>query len=284
MDIYTLTGRTMVRRCTRLGLLCGFLLAFLAGLGNARQATGQVSLSVTPAYAYITDQAPHGSFVLRNEGHERVEVVVSARYGVIESDPGGESTHVTLGEGGLIGDLTRHMTFFPDRLIIEPGQERFVRYMVKRPDQLADGGHIALMHYQMQERHSAREDQVPAVATGLNIVYNLVAPIVLVKGEGAALLSAEMLSASDGSLSVLLTNQTPFPFVGGITVTTGPGGGQVTLGRTESAIYTRRRVEIPLSEMPTGGKVLLQFDTSYGSMPADVRSRFVVPPSIEITL
>ncbi len=274
MDIYAFTRRAC------LGLLSGFLLGLLAGIGSARQAAGQVSLSVTPAYAYITEQAPHGSFVLRNEGSERVEVVVSALYGVIESDPDGEATHVTLGEGGLMGDLTRHLTFFPDRLIIEPGQERFVRYMVKSALQLPDGGHVALMHYQMQERHSAREDQVPAVATGLNIDYNLVAPIVLIKGEGAALISADLLSAGDGSLSVLLTNQAPFPFVGGITVTTASGG---ELGRTESAIYTRRRVEIPLSRAPAGETVLLQFDTRYGGLPADVIRRFAVPAPIEIT-
>ena len=278
MDTYVLIKRA------RLNLLCTFLLAIVVGFGSANLANGQVSLSVTPAYAYITEQAPHGSFVLRNEGNERVEVVVSARYGVIESDPSGEATHVTLDEGGPMGDLTRHMTFFPDRLIIEPGQERFVRYMVKSPGQFTDGAHIALMHYQMQERHSTREDQVPAVATGLNIVYNLVAPVVLVKGEGAALLSADVLSVEGGSLAVLLTNQTPFPFAGGITVTTGRGGEQVEMGRTESAIYTRRRVEIPLSEMPSGGKVLLRFDTNYGGMPADVRSRFAVPAPIEITL
>ena len=260
------------------------LLVFLAGIGSVRLAAAQVSLSVTPAYAYITEQAPHGSFVLRNDGTERVEVVVTAQYGVIESDVQGAATNVTLGEGGPMGDLTGHLTFFPDRLIIEPGQERFVRYMARRPNTLPDGGHIALMHYQMQERHSVREDQVPAVATGLNIVYNLVAPIVLVKGEGAPLLSAEVLSLENGSLNLIVTNQGAFPFVGGITATTWQGGEQVTLGRAESAIYTRRRVEIPLSDFPASGTMLLEFDRAYGSMPSEVSSRFAVPAPIEIEL
>ncbi|MFQ5569854.1 MAG: hypothetical protein ACE5G0_09280 [Rhodothermales bacterium] len=276
----TRNQRLLLRRVSSVVLL----LAFLTGIGGARHAAGQVSLSVTPAYAYITEQEPHGSFVLRNDGTERVEVVVSARYGVIESDAGGAATHVTLREGGLMGDLTRHLTVFPDRLIIEPGEERFVRYMVKSPEGLSHGGHIALMHYQMQERHSVRENQVPAIATGLNIVYNLVAPIVLVKGEGAALLSAEVLSFEGGSISLLMTNRGAFPFVGGITATTWREGEEVTLGRAESAIYTRRRVEIPLSRVPTGGKVLLQFDTSYGSIPSEVSRHFAVPAPIEIEL
>lgn len=259
------------------------LLVFLAGVGSMQHAAGQVSLSVTPAYAYITEQVPHGSFVLRNDGTERVEVVVTAQYGVIESDVQGAATNVTLGEGGPMGDLTGHLTFFPDRLIIEPGQERFVRYMAQSPTSLPDGGHIALMHYQMQERHSVREDQVPAVATGLSIVYNLVAPIVLVKGEGAALLSAEVLGFGDDALHLLVTNRGTFPFVGGITATTSQGE-QVALGRAETAIYTRRRVEIPLTDLPESGHVLLQFDKTYGSMPLEVSSRFTVPAPIEIEL
>lgn len=260
------------------------LLTFLVGIGSVQLAAGQVSLSVTPAYAYITEQAPHGSFVLRNDGTERVEVVVTAQYGVIESDVQGAATHVTLEEGGLMGDLTGHLTFFPDRLIIEPGQERFVRYMARNTTSLPDGGHIALMHYQMQERHSVREDQVPAVATGLSIVYNLVAPIVLIKGEGTPLLHAEVLGFDDDTLHLLVTNRGSFPFVGGIAATTWKNGEQVTLGRVESAIYTRRRVEIPLSGLPESGRVLLQFDKTYGSMPLEVSSRFTAPAPIEIEL
>ncbi len=262
------------------GLL--FLLTLLLGTGSAEQAAGQVSLSVTPAYAYLTEEAPHGAFVLRNDGTERAEVLVSARYGVIASDEGGEATHVTLGEAGLLGDLTERLRFFPDRLLIEPGAERIVRFLVPGASRLPRGGHVALMHFQMQERRSTVEDQVPAVATGLSIVYNLVAPVVLLKGEGAAVLSAEVLPAEDGVLRLMLTNRGAFPFVGGITASVERGGEQVTLGRAESAVYTRRRVDIPLSDVPSGGKVLLEFDAHYGSLPLAVSRRLVVPAPIEI--
>ena len=67
----------------------------------------------------------------------------------------------------------------------------------------------------------------------------------------------------------LLVLATLIPFVGGITATAWQGGEEVTLGRVESAVYTRRRVEIPLPKIPESGRVLLEFDTAYGSIPAD---------------
>ncbi len=280
MDYYPLPERPARRS---IGIL--ILLTILLGVGSTQQAAGQVSLSVTPAYAYLTEEAPHGAFVLRNDGTERAEVLVSARYGVIASDEGGEATHVTLGEGGLLGDLTVRLRFFPDRLLLEPGMERIVRFLVQGASRLPLGGHVALMHFQMQERRSALEEQVPAVATGLSIVYNLVAPVVLFKGEGATALSAEVLPAEGGVLRLVLTNRSVFPFVGGITASVERGGEQVTLGRAESAVYTRRCVDIPLSEVVhAGGKVRLAFDAHYGSLPLEVSRRLRVPPPLEIDL
>ena len=257
------------------------LIGLFFALGPAGYATAQVSLTVTPAYAYITEQEPHGTFLLRNEGTERVEVVASAHYGVIESDSAGTSTHITLDEGGSMGDLTAQLAFFPDRLILEPGQERVVRFQVRGAELLADGGHIALMHYQMQERHGIEDDEVPAIATGLNIVYKLVAPIVLIKGEGAAMVDASMLSVEDDRLNLVLTNRGEYPFVGGVTASVEREGQLVDLGRTESAVYTQRRVEIPLSEVPPG-RVVLQFDSTYGGLSPDVQSRVAHPEPITI--
>ncbi len=257
-----------------------YLPLFLVGAGFAPVAAGQASLSVTPAYAYITEQEPHGAFALRNEGTARVEVVASARYGVIESDAAGEATHLTLGEAGRMGNLAERLTFFPERLILEPGEERFVRYAVRDMQEVRTGAHIALMHYEMQERAAALDDQIPAVATELSIVYNLVAPVVLIKGFGAPKLEARVLELQDSTLTLLVTNTSAFPFVGGISVNS---RGQ-PLGHVEGAIYTRRRLEIALRAAPDRGPLVLRFDGSYTGLSAATRSRLLVPAPLEITL
>ena len=256
----------------------GFGLLLLFG---PRAAFAQATLSVTPAYAYITEEDPHGSFMLRNDGLAPVEVLVSARFGVIESDAEGASTHVSLGEGGLLGNLSERLTFFPTRLILEPGSERVVRYLVRDVEAMREGAHIALMHYQMQERGAVEAERAPEVATQLSIVYNLVAPIVLIHGHGAPRLRAKVLGADAGSLVLLLTNDTAFPFVGGVSVVSRRGR---TMGRAESAVYTRRRLEISLSGDPPPGGLVLRFDGDYTGMPAAMRRRFVVPAPIEVAL
>ena len=243
-------------------------------------AAAQASLSVTPAYAYITEREPHGSFVLRNEGSSSVEVLARAHYGVIAADSAGQITRVALGEAGAMGDLARRLTFFPERLILEPGDERFVRYLVRDVQTLRPGASVALMHYEMLERAALPEDQIPAVATALSVVYSLVAPLVLIKGRGAPQLDARALSLEDSTLTLLMANTSAFPFVGGVSLYSE----EARLGRVEAAVYTLRRLEIPLEELPRGSPLHLRFDPSYTGLPAGAKSRMLVPAPIAISL
>ncbi len=239
-------------------------------------ALAQASLSVTPAYVYITEREPHGFFALHNGGDTSIEVVLLARYGVIESDSA--ATFVTLGEAGSLGDLAARLTFFPDRIVLGPGNDQHVRFMVRGVEDVADGAHIALMNFEMQERAAVTADQIPAVASALSIVYSLVAPIVLIKGHGGAALEARIVQKSKGRVNLLLTNQSTFPFVGGVTIWS--DGHMV--GRAESAVYTRRTVEVEVVESIGSGPLQVRFDAAYPGVPNDVRSRLVLPAPIEL--
>ena len=251
-------------------------LTLYAALALSRAALAQASLSVTPAYSFITDEAPHGAFALKNEGTEHLEVVVSVQFGVIEADREGRSTHVTLGSAGALGNLADELTFFPKRLILEPGAERVVRYMATGKQ---SGGRIALMHFEMRERAAVALDEIPDVATALSIVYNLVAPVVLISSQGRASVRVEVLEKSDKSLALLLINDSPFPFVGGVTVR---GAGGSPLGRAESAVYTRRRLDIALGGPTTDGPYTLEFDNRYRGLSKAIRMRFAVPDPIAL--
>ena len=222
-----------------------YLLLLWLILAAVPDCPGQAALSVTPAYAVITRDAPHGTFSLSNNGSEGVEVVIYAKYGVIATRD--STTEVLIGEGGQIEDLSPQLIFFPDRLILMPGDERVVRYMVDDVDQAAQGAHITLMHFEMQERAAASLEQVPVVASALSIVYNLVTPLVFINGTSQPVLKADVARAARGLLVVDLETENGWPFLGGIAVMRD----DVTLGRTESAIYTRRRVENPDSERST---------------------------------
>ncbi len=234
---------------------------------------GYATLSISPAYAYISAVEPYGSFRLSNNGTAGMEVVVSAEYGVVEADSAGENTSIVVGRAGLLGDLSERLTFYPERVILEPGSEWVVRYMVEGADALPDAGYIALMHFKMQERAAVRSSEVPALATAINIEYSLVAPLVLLSSEGAPELSAQVLGTTDSTVTLLVTNDSPHPFVGGVNIMVG----ERALGRMQSAVFTRRRIEIPLSAPLEDGVLTLTFDTDYPGLDA-VLAKSIVPP------
>ncbi len=248
----------------------------LIALSTASTARGQAALSVTPAYAVVTQETPYGAFTLSNEGTEPVEITISARYGVIASSD--STTHVVLGEGGRLGNLADRLTFFPDRCILTPGNERIVRYLVDDASTVPHGGHIALMHFAMQERAVARQDQVPAVATALSIVYNLVTPLIYLSGQGAPDLDVQVLAARPGALDVMLRIRGVWPFLGGVIVK----DGSKQLGRAEVAVYTERRLVIPLSGNVLPERLELHFDTRYTGLSHNVRQYLMAPEPISI--
>ena len=245
---------------------------------QAPECLGQAALSVTPAYAIITRDAPHGTFTLRNEGTEGVEIVISARYGVIATQ--NQSTDVILGEGGMLGDLTEKLLFFPDRCILAPGDERVVRFLVDDVAAADEKAHITLMHFEMRERGAPSLEQVPVVASALSIVYNLVTPLVFLGGISRPVLEARMVRTLPEELVLELSARNAWPFLGGITVV---HEGAV-IGRVETAVYTRRQVSIPLSPGPLPDAVTLEFDTRYTGMAADVRRQLIAPPSVTLNL
>lgn len=259
----------MIRRMTILIAL---------SLAGVQICSGQAALSVTPAYAVITRDAPHGTFTLRNEGTEGVEVVISARYGVIATD--NQSTDVMLGEGGMLGDLTEKLLFFPDRCVLAPGDERVVRFLVDDVAAADEKAFITLMHFEMRERGAPSLEQVPVVASALSIVYNLVTPLVFVNGISQPILNARAVRAAPGELVLELSALNAWPFLGGVSVVQE----DAAIGRVETAVYTRRWVTIPLLPGPLPDAVTLTFDTRYTGMAAEVRRQLIAPPSVTLNL
>lgn len=255
-----------------------YLLLMCLGLSAVSLCRGQAALSVTPAYAVIMRDAPHGIFTLRNNGTESVEVVIKARFGVIATQD--STTEVVLDEGGNLGDLSPHLVFFPDRCILAPGDERVVRYMVDNAARMAETGHITLMHFEMQERAAASLEQVPVVASALSIVYNLVAPLVFINGESRPVLAAKLVRTQGRELIIELAAQNAWPFLGGVTIT----HQRTPLQRIETAVYTRRQVHVQLPDGPRPDQITLLFDTDYTGMTAAVRRQLATPPFVTLTL
>ncbi len=240
----------------------------------AKKADAQASLSVTPAYVVTTDEIPFGSFVLSNQGTEPVEITISAHYGVIASTD--STTEVVLGQAGQLGDLSPFLTFFPHRCILSAQSEQTVRYRIRPPP---EGGYITLMHFAMRERGATVDGQIPEVASGLSIVYNLVAPVTYLQGRGIPVLTAHPLNLRVQELLLLLENHSRWPFFGGIRVIQG----EQQLGRAEAAVYTKRLIRIPVSKILSDQAVRLEFDTDYTGLKRLIRSQLGIPDPVYLT-
>ena len=261
-----------------IAMLIGAALFFVAVC--EAQDKGHFTFGIKPAFAYIAPSGPHGAFHLSNEGTAAVEILVSAQYGVIETDSSGESTHITIGSAGRIGDLTSRLTFFPERLILEPGSDHVLRYMVEGVDALEPRGYITLMHFKMQERVAVSDGAVPAVAPSIAIQYSLVAPLTLLSHDSAPTLTARVLGVQDSTVSLLLSNTSSHPFVGSVQVVER----DVVLGHAPVAVYTRRRVEVPLTALPSGSVFTLTFTSDYPGLDAAIARTLTPPLPLEVTL
>ncbi len=211
--------------------------------------------------------------MLHNQGTEAVEITIDAHYGVIASTD--STTSVILDAAGDLGDLSQYLTFFPDRCILPAGEKQTVRYRIH---EAPEGGHIALMHFAMQERGAIVDGQIPSVASGLSIVYNLVAPLIYLQGRGMPVLSARFLKGTSEELHLYLENRSRWPFLGGIRVT--QNGRQ--LGRAESAVYTGRLVRIPVAELPEQGSLQLEFDRNYTGLSRALQRHLILPNTINL--
>lgn len=243
------------------------------------QQEGWLSVSVQPAFQWMTEAEAFGSFKVENPGSRPVEILVQADYGVIAASADGATTDIIKGEAGEIGDLSEHLTVFPPRLILDPGDSQIVRFGITDAPLLQTGGYVALLSFAMHERTPA--DEVPEEAAAVVIDYALVTPLVLFRGEAAPALTAEILDHSERQLSLLLHAENGLPWAGGISVV--GANSTRSYGRAPVYLFTRQRVDIPL-DAPLPARIQLVFDKEYPGISDAVKARLALPAALEVTL
>ena len=260
------------------------ILALLAVALPGRAQEGETGFAVTPPFNWVTDSAPRGTFRVSNTGTRPVEIITTVEYGIIASSEDGAETGVVTGAGGAMEDLSAALVIFPPRWIMEPGEERVVRYSVRDASVLAEGGHVALVFFNMGARAEVGpEGAVPAPATGVEIRYSIVTPVVLISGEGQTAISAVLHARSDTLAVLMLENNSPWPWAGKVSLTSLDG--QVIYGDTRTMLFTRRVADIRLATpLPEGEAVQVVFDVEYPSIPRQVLARLTAPRPVIIRL
>ena len=197
------------------------------------QETSELALKVTPAFKWTTDAVPYGDIQLRNPGTATAEITIVATG--IEVAPDRPAKLQT------IGDLSKHLTVFPPRLIIPPGETRIVRYAVMDPAPLSEGGHVALIHARMARRTPVDQLQTPSAATALRINYELIVPLILLKGVGEPEIVVQIASQDDEKIILDLSNQGNSPWAGTIRVSSAGRTAVIWVGNSRHFPAARSR-------------------------------------------
>jgi len=200
------------------------------------QETSELALKVTPAFKWTTDAVPYGDLQLRNPGTAAAEITIVATG--IAADP--DRTDAP----SAIGDLSRHLTVFPPRLIIPPGETRIVRYAVMDPAPLSEGGHVAFIKLRMARRTPVDQVRIPDTAHAIRINYELRVPLILLKGVGEPEIVAQIASQDEKKLILNLSNRGNSPWAG--TVHLSSADGLQSFGSGAVVVFQEGTFEIAL--------------------------------------
>jgi len=237
-----------------------FLLIFPPLVAIAQDERGDTGISVAPMMEWVTESKPHGQIEVSNTGTRTVEVVAETAFGVIGTTEDGQNTGVQMGgDYSPMRDLTPHITIFPPRMIIPAGKTQTVRYMIPQATLLPKGGYVSMVKFKMNQRAAVTNNQAPVVAPGVQMQFALVVPLVMIHGEGKAFLGVEPIDYGDDKLSVMVTNQSEYPWSGTIVLADEDSGS--VYGEAPALIFTRRKVDIPVA-FPLSNRLRVQFKSS----------------------
>ena len=218
------------------------------------QETSELALKITPAFKWTTDAAPYGDIQLLNPGTATAEITIIATGLELAQD----QTDIL----SAIGDLSEYLTVFPPRLIIPPGETRIVRYAVMDPASLSEGGYVARIHARMARRTPVDQLQTPSAATALRINYELIVPLILLKGVGVPEIVVQIAREDGEKLILDLSNHGNSPWAG--TVHLSSEDGQQSFGSGTAVLFLQRELEIALlSPLPDTFQVVFESDLDW---------------------
>ena len=252
------------------------LFILLTSQAMAQDDRGSTSITVSPSFAWFTESTPHGHIDVSNLGTRPVEIIADPVFGVIGTSTDGRSSGVLMGgEHAPMRDLTDHLTIFPPRMIIPPGKTQTVRYMVPEASLLPDGGYTTMVSFRASQRAPVIPGQVGATAAGVQIMYTLTVPLVMIRGEGQSALSVASITPTDDGqeVAVLLVNDGNFPWAGTVVLSDDETG--EIFGEASTSVYSQRIVPVK-TESPISDTIRVMFKRNL-SYSGAAHSR-VAPP------
>ena len=250
---------------------------------------------VAPTALFLSDKSPFGTFLVMNRSDSPQEITISFKFGFPAYDSlGGVSMQYddsTMAKEHSCRDWLRG---FPQRFIINPGQEQVVRLLAAAPPDIPDGEYWTRLITSSTPQAKPVDTSGTGIRTNITFILQQVTTVIFKKGYASTAAKIESVdelpdSASMGLL-VHVAHGGNSPFFGRISLEVKDGTGRVVYSNQEVlAIYQKEayiKFSVPRSSLSAGNFVAdFKLDSQREDIPSeDILSVPTVTKKVEFSI
>ena len=234
-------------------------LAVIAFLLFASMSQAQVI--VAPTILFMSDRSPFGTFIVMNRSNTQQEISISFKFGFPESDSLG-NIRMQYGDSAMAKEHSCELWLrgFPQKFIINPGQQQVVRLLVVPPPNIPDGEYWTRLITSSTPQAKVIDTVKTGITASITFVLQQVTSIIYMKGNVNTSVSLPEIRVAQDSASVNLyadiSRGGNSPFFGKISaVVKNKVGDTVYSDEQIIAVYPSNMIikfAVPLSKLPAG--------------------------------
>ncbi len=235
------------------------ILSALLILASITAARAQVV--VAPTVLFLSDQSPFGTFLVMNRSDSPQEITISFKFGFPAYDSlGNLSMQYNDTLMAREHSCQQWLRGFPQRFIINPGQEQVVRLLVTGPADIPDGEYWTRLVTSSTPQVKAIDTAGSGIKTNITFILQQVTTVIYKKGYVNTTVDiGKVDTISDSTAMGLLAHVSHggnSPFFGTMSVVVKDGAGKSVYTNEEVlAIYQSAafiRFTVPLSDLHAG--------------------------------
>lgn len=243
---------------------------------------------VAPTILFMGDQDRFGTFIVMNRSNVPQEISISFRFGFPDSDPAG-NIFMQYNDSAMARahSCQPWLKGFPQKFIINPGQQQVVRLLASPPSDLTDGEYWTRLVTSSTPQSTVIDTVRTGITANITFVLQQVTTVVYKRGHVVTnvTLPDVRVAPDSASMSIFATvrREGNAPFFGKISVTVKDRVGNSIFNQDELiAVYNDSmliRFPVPLSSLPEGTYTI---DVTLSSERTDIsEDNLLKVPSLE---
>jgi hypothetical protein len=234
---------------------------------------------VAPTILFMSDQSRFGTFIVMNRSNTPQEITIAFRFGFPESDSTG-NIRMQYDDSLMAREHSCDpwLRGFPQKFIINPGQQQVVRLLVSAPPSIPDGEYWTRLITSSTPQAKTIDTVRTGITANITFVLQQVTTVVYKKGYANTTVAIPELRTSQDSSSMNLVAKIArggnSPFFGKMSVSVKDAAGNAVYSSQEIlAIYPANmyvKFAVPLSKLRTGRYTAeVTLDSDRNDIPAN---------------